>query len=279
MVIHAIYDAGTHHMKTTNRPAFYWMMAEAFGNFLGGGVWGFMITLPQVNLYAHGTQWTVSHGHFAFWGAYACGVLSVIYLVLQKTRGLAYVDGTLGNGRSRHSIYWLVAMVGALLVSGFAQAFVERAIGGSTHAAFVAGQENRWFVEGMVTRFIFGLIFAAGYVALVWDLPHARQTGSVFGCRAGCRMNEISLLETALLLGLYVALAGSYGLVYAIARLQEGVDSPPGVDDFIRVARSTAIAVVAWTPLEFGWKGLIVASSVAFLAIPPITWRLSPAHS
>ena len=43
------------------------MMAEAFGNFLGGGVWEFTITLPQVNLYAHGTQWTVSHGHFAFW--------------------------------------------------------------------------------------------------------------------------------------------------------------------------------------------------------------------
>jgi hypothetical protein len=35
-------------------------------------------------------------------------------------------------------------------------------------------------------------------------------------------MNEISLLQTALLLGLYVALAGSYGLVYAIARLNEG---------------------------------------------------------
>jgi nitric oxide reductase subunit B len=58
-------------------------------------------------------------------------------------------------------------MVGALLVSGFAQAFVERAIGGSTH--LIAGQENRWFVEGMVTRFIFGLIFTAGYVALVYD--------------------------------------------------------------------------------------------------------------
>ena len=24
---------------------------------------------------------------------------------------------------------------------------------------------------------------------------------------------------------------------------------------------------------SLGWKGLIVASSVAFLAIPPITWR------
>jgi nitric oxide reductase subunit B len=129
-----------------------------------------MITLPQVNLYAHGTQWTVSHGHFAFWGAYACGVLSVIYLVIQKTRGLAHLDGTLWKWSFAALNIGLVGMVGALLVSGFAQAFVERAIGGSTHDAFVAGQENRWFVEGMGTRLVFGLMFAAGYVALVWDL-------------------------------------------------------------------------------------------------------------
>jgi nitric oxide reductase subunit B len=169
MVVHAIYDAGTHRMKTTNQPAFYWMLAEAFGNFLGAGVWGFMITLPQINLYAHGTQWTVSHGHFAFWGAYACGILSVIYLVLQKVRGLAHVDGALWKWAFAALNVGTVGMVGGLLVSGVAQAFVERAIGGSTHAAFIAGQENHWFVEGMVTRLVFGLVFAAGYVALVWD--------------------------------------------------------------------------------------------------------------
>ena len=93
MVVHAVYDAGTHRMKTTNKPAFYWMMAEAFGNFLGGGVFGFMMTLPQINLFSHGTQWTVSHGHFAFWGAYACGILSVIYLALQKAHQVAEVNG------------------------------------------------------------------------------------------------------------------------------------------------------------------------------------------
>jgi len=170
MVVHAVYDAGTHRMKTTNKPAFYWMMAEAFGNFLGGGVWGFMITLPQVNLYAHGTQWTVSHGHFAFWGAYASGVVSVIYLVVQKVRGAAELDGALWKWSFAALNIGLIGMVGALLVSGFAQAFVERAIGGSTHEAFIAGQENPWFVQGMIMRVIFGLIFAAGYAALMWDL-------------------------------------------------------------------------------------------------------------
>lgn len=170
MVIHAIYDAGTHHMKTTNRPAFYWMLAEAFGNFIGGGVWGFMITLPQVNLYAHGTQWTVSHGHFAFWGAYACGVISVCYLVVQKVRGSAMLDSTAWRWAFASLNLGLIGMVGVLLVAGFAQAFVERALGGSTLQAFIAGQESGWFVDGMYGRFIFGLVFAAGYVALVYDM-------------------------------------------------------------------------------------------------------------
>src|SRR5439155_14122507 len=98
------------------------------------------------------------------------GVLSVIYLVVQKVRGLARLEGALWKWSFAALNLGLVGMVGALLVSGFAQAFVERAIGGSTHEAFVAGQENRWFVQGMVTRLIFGLMFAAGYVALVWDL-------------------------------------------------------------------------------------------------------------
>src|SRR5499427_3882084 len=180
MVVHAIYDAGTHHMKTTNKPAFYWVMAEAFGNFLGGGVWGFMITLPQVNLYAHGTQWTVSHGHFAFWGAYSCGVLSVLYLVLQRTRNLAIVDGSLWKWSFAALNLGLVGMTGALLVSGFVQAFIERAMGDSTLNAFISGQENAWFVDGMVARFLLAVVFTAGYVVLVWDvLTLGRRTPAV----------------------------------------------------------------------------------------------------
>ena len=86
-------------------------------------------------------------------------------------------------------------------------------------------------------------------------------------------MSEISLLETALLLGLYVALAGSYGLVYAIARLQDASILHRISFILYGLHGLAAIAILAWTPLQLGWKGLIVASSAAFLAIPPITWR------
>jgi nitric oxide reductase subunit B len=170
MVVHAVYDAGTHRMKTTNKPAFFWMMAEAFGNFLGAGVFGFMMTLPQINLFSHGTQWTVSHGHFAFWGAYACGILSVMYLALQKARQMTEVNGVAWKWSFTLLNVGMVGMVGALLISGIAQAFYERAIGGSTLQAFIEGQSNQWFMQGMTMRLAFGMIFAAGYAVLVYDL-------------------------------------------------------------------------------------------------------------
>ncbi len=170
MVIHAVYDAGTQHMKTSNHPSLYWIMAEAFGNFLGGGMWGFMMTLPQINLYSHGTQWTVSHGHFAFWGAYACGVISVIYLAVQKTRGAGMLEGTAWKWSFALLNAGLIGMVGSLLVSGMAQAFYERAIGGSTLQAFITAESSPWFTQGMVARLAFGVVFAAGYVCLVYDL-------------------------------------------------------------------------------------------------------------
>jgi nitric oxide reductase subunit B len=170
MVVHAVYDAGEHRMTTTNRPAMYWMMAEAFGNFIGAGVWGFMITLPQINLYAHGTQWTVSHGHFSFWGAYFCGVISVMYLALQRVRGMAQVDGAAWKWAFGLLNFGVIGMAGALLVSGMAQTFTERALGGSTLDAFIRGQANPWFLEGMYTRIAFGIMVTVGFLVLTADL-------------------------------------------------------------------------------------------------------------
>ena len=175
MVVHAIYDAGSHHLKNTNTPAFYWITAEAFGNFIGGGVWGFMMTLPQINLFSHGTQWTVSHGHFAFYGAYVCGVIAVFYLARQKATGIEHLRGK--------GWWWgfallnlgMIGMVMALLLAGMAQTFYGRAIGGSTLMAFTNASQNPWFVAGMWARAGFGVVFALGYVALVWDLLAIRK--------------------------------------------------------------------------------------------------------
>ncbi|WP_162846138.1 nitric-oxide reductase large subunit [Seongchinamella sediminis] len=50
--------------------AFLFLLGVNFWNFLGAGVFGFIINLPIVNYYEHGTYLTVNHGHAAFMGVY-----------------------------------------------------------------------------------------------------------------------------------------------------------------------------------------------------------------
>ncbi len=182
MVVHAVYDSGVHRFKNTNHPALAWLIAHAFGNFFGAGVFGFMHTLPQVNLYTHGTQWSSSHGHFAFFGAYATINIAMFYIALQKWRGNVYMSAGLADNGWKWK--WalgllnmgVVGMTMALLVSGYEQAFVERALGGSTWAAYFAAQNSVWFIQGMLWREIFGLMTAAGFGLLVWDLVTIGRT-------------------------------------------------------------------------------------------------------
>ena len=176
MVVHAVYDSGVHKFKSANHPALAWLIAHAFGNFFGAGVWGFMHTLPQINLYTHGTQWTASHGHLAFFGAYATINIAVFYIAIQKWRGNVWMGSALAdNGwKWKWSLALLnigvVGMTMALLIAGYEQSFVERAVGGSTWAGYFAGQNHPWFVQAMVWRMIFGWVTAAGTVLLIWDL-------------------------------------------------------------------------------------------------------------
>ncbi|MEW6673228.1 MAG: cbb3-type cytochrome c oxidase subunit I [Thermodesulfobacteriota bacterium] len=63
----------------------YFLVAASFWNFLGAGIFGFLINLPLINFYEHGTYLTMHHGHTAMFGTY--GMLSVA-LLLFSWRGL-----------------------------------------------------------------------------------------------------------------------------------------------------------------------------------------------
>ena len=175
MVVHAVYDAGKKDFRSSNHPALAWLIAHAFGNFFGAGVWGFMQTLPQINLYTHGTQWTSSHGHLAFFGAYVTIIVAFIYLAIQRVRGDVWMSGgTSGAWRWKWALalthIGMLGMTIALLIAGYEQAFVERAAGGSTWQAYFEAQLRPWFVEAMQWRMVFGLIMTSGVVLLLWDM-------------------------------------------------------------------------------------------------------------
>ncbi|MDD4890958.1 MAG: cbb3-type cytochrome c oxidase subunit I, partial [Phycisphaerae bacterium] len=79
----------------------YFLVASSFWNFLGAGVFGFMINLPIINYYEHATYLTSNHGHTALFGVY--GMLAVA-LILFSWRGL--VEDKYWNNKLLKVSFW-----------------------------------------------------------------------------------------------------------------------------------------------------------------------------
>jgi nitric oxide reductase subunit B len=63
----------------------YFLTASSVWNFVGAGMFGFLINLPIINYYEHATYLTSNHGHTALFGVY--GMLAIA-LILFSWRGL-----------------------------------------------------------------------------------------------------------------------------------------------------------------------------------------------
>jgi nitric oxide reductase subunit B len=61
---------GTSSAEFPHKWAVMFLIAVGFWNFLGAGVFGFLINLPIVSYYEIGTQFTANHGHGALMGVY-----------------------------------------------------------------------------------------------------------------------------------------------------------------------------------------------------------------
>lgn len=64
---------------------FYFLMSVGFWNFLGAGVFGFLINLPIVSYYEVGTQLTPNHGHAAMMGVFGMLAIALMVFVLRQT--------------------------------------------------------------------------------------------------------------------------------------------------------------------------------------------------
>ncbi len=181
MFVHVLYDwgkeQGVAHAQgqvgtvANNTPALSWIVTNAFGNFLGAGIWGFFHTLPQVNIYTHGSQFTAAHGHLAFFGAYATILIGMFYMGIQYAYGIERLKSTFKSKMAIFMItFGVVGMTVALTIAGYEQVLVERAELGAGWNAFFTAQELPWYVQSMVWRTIMGVVTFIGFVYLVWDL-------------------------------------------------------------------------------------------------------------
>ncbi len=181
MFVHVLYDWGKEQgiaegkgegkSVIANGPAMAWIVTNAFGNFLGAGIWGFFHTLPQVNIYTHGTQFTAAHGHLSFFGAYATILIGMIYYGIQRAYSVERMKATFKSKMAIFLItFGVLGMAIALTIAGYEQVLVERAELGADWSAFFAAQNLPWYVQAQIWRAIMGVVTFVGFVYLVIDM-------------------------------------------------------------------------------------------------------------
>jgi nitric oxide reductase subunit B len=81
--------------------AVMFLIAVGFWNFLGAGVFGFLINLPVVSYYEIGTQFTANHGHGAMMGVY--GMLAIGFFMFVARH---FVPHDKGSERAMRWSFW-----------------------------------------------------------------------------------------------------------------------------------------------------------------------------
>jgi nitric oxide reductase subunit B len=79
---------------TTQKWAIYFLMAVGVWNFVGAGVFGFLINLPIVSYFEVGTTLTPNHGHAALFGVFGMLALAVLVFCLRAMQSDAVWKGT-----------------------------------------------------------------------------------------------------------------------------------------------------------------------------------------
>ncbi len=133
-------------------------------HLIGAGVWGFMHTLPQINYYTHGSQVTVSHGHLAFFGAYALLNLTMFYFAMPQLKGIEEFDDKRGKIG-----FWTMTTAMMLMglsfgIAGVLQSYLERMLG----MGYMVAQSYMRLWMGVT--FFFGICFFTGVLITVTDL-------------------------------------------------------------------------------------------------------------
>jgi nitric oxide reductase subunit B len=164
MVVDTWLHVRNRENKIVNHLTWVYIVGLSLYHFLGAGVWGFIHTLPPINYYTHGSQVTVSHGHMAFFGAYALLNLTVFYYALPQFKGISRYNekaGIWGFWTMTVSMFFLCLVFG---VAGILQTYLERFLDIGYMTAHYTMMF--WFKVAI----FFGVVFLAGVVTTVYHL-------------------------------------------------------------------------------------------------------------
>ncbi len=176
MAVYALMMARKGGRKHPNRIALTWSLGCAVMSFVGAGFLGIAHTLPQVNLYTHGTLVTAMHGHLAFWGAYAMIVLAIMAYAMPLLTGRKLWDTPLSGWAFWTSNIGMVGMTGAFAVAGITQVNLERRMG----LDFLAVQHE--IEMHFVGLLLAASLFTIGIVLFIWNfLRHGLPSNEAIG--------------------------------------------------------------------------------------------------
>lgn len=174
MAIYAIAMAKKGGRNHPNKLALSWTIGCSVMSFVGAGFLGFAHTLPQVNMYTHGTLVTAMHGHMAFWGAYAMLILALITYAMPHLTGRKLYDRW-----SAHFAFWssnigMIAMTVAFGIAGIAQVYLERKMGLDF---LLVQKEIEVHFLGLVLA---ATLFTAGIIAFIYNfIQYGKPVGEL----------------------------------------------------------------------------------------------------
>jgi len=163
MVLDTVRVVREKKLEVSNKLVLHLAVGCAVLHLLGAGVWGFAHTLPQINQWTHGTQVTASHGHFAFFGAYAMLNFTLFYYALPQIKSFREYDQKRGFWAYYIMASAMIFMVLGLAVAGIVQAYLQRVLG--MDYMIVQGYMRLWFAVFWTSAWV----FAFGAFLFIYD--------------------------------------------------------------------------------------------------------------
>ena len=171
MAIYALAMAKKGGRRHPNKAALNWTLGSAIMSFVGAGFLGFAHTLPQVNMYTHGTLVTAMHGHMAFWGAYAMLVIAIMIYALPQLTGRKLFDNLSGYLSFWMANVGMVGMTSAFAVAGITQVYLERKLG----MDFLTVQKE--IQVHFIGMMLAASVFTCGMLLFIWNfIRHGRPS-------------------------------------------------------------------------------------------------------
>jgi len=153
---------GTASADFPHKWAVMFLIAVGFWNFLGAGVFGFLINLPIISYYEIGTQWTANHGHGAMMGVY--GMLAIGFFMFVARY---FVPRDRGSDRAMRWSFWSlnIGLAWMLFVNLFPVGLLQ--VEAALDESYWAARQPEFFLRGDVQLFEWlrmpgDLLFIAG---------------------------------------------------------------------------------------------------------------------